>query len=173
MFRFIFGTWIGRILMFLAAVGAAVWGVRRFLGLDQAESDDWAPSPEESPVETNTGSTDVDASLLEILACPDDKQPIVKIDDKIVCTHCGKRYPIRDGIPVMLLDEAEDGPVPTEAEVAAARAALKGEQTTASTATEETTPATATEEAAGEAMDVSADGGSADQAAEGAEKKDG
>ncbi len=150
MFRFIFGTWIGRLLMFLAAVGAAAWGVRRFLGLDQAESDDWTPAPEEPPAETGANSTDVDASLLEILACPEDKQPIVKMDDKIVCTHCGKRYPIRDGIPVMLIDEAEEGPVPTEAEVAAARAALQGEP-----------------EAASAAAEASADTGSADQAAAG------
>ena len=159
MFRFIFGTWIGRLLMFLAAVGAAAWGVRRFLGLDQAESDDWTPAPEEPPAETSAGSTDVDASLLEILACPEDKQPIVKMDDKIVCTHCGKRYPIRDGIPVMLIDEAEEGPVPTEAEVAAARAALQGESEAASAAAEE-------------AAEASADTGSADQAAVG-EKQDG
>ncbi len=164
MFRFIFGTWIGRILMFLAAVGAAAWGVRRFLGLDQPESDDWTPAPEESPAETSAGSTDVDASLLEILACPDDKQPVVKMDDKIVCTSCGKRYPIRDGIPVMLMDEAEEGPVPTEAEVAAARAALKSEPAAASASTEEATS---------EAAEPSADAGSADQAAEGTEKKDG
>ena len=160
MFRFIFGTWIGRLLMFLAAVGAAVWGVRRFLGLDQSESDDWTPSPEEPPAETGAGSTDVDASLLEILACPEDKQPIVKMDDKIVCTHCGKRYPIRDGIPVMLIDEAEEGPVPSEAEVAAARAAVKGEAEAASAATDE-------------AAETSADAGSADQAAEGTAKQDG
>ena len=159
MFRFIFGTWIGRLLMFLAAVGAAVWGVRRFLGLDQPESDDWTPSPEESPQETSAGSTDVDASLLEILACPDDKQPIVKMEDKIVCTHCGKRYPIRDGIPVMLIDEAEEGPVPTEAEVAAARAAVKGEA--------------AASASNGEATEASAAAESADQAAEGTAKQDG
>ena len=159
MFRFIFGTWIGRLLMFLAAVGAAAWGVRRFLGLDQSESDDWTPSPEESPQDTGAGSTDVDASLLEILACPDDKQPIVKIEDKIVCTHCGKRYPIRDGIPVMLIDEAEEGPVPTEAEVAAARAALKGEA--------------AASASNGEATEASAAAESADQAAEGTAKQDG
>jgi uncharacterized protein YbaR (Trm112 family) len=145
--------------MFLAAVGAAVWGVRRFLGLDQPESDDWTPSPEESPSETSAGSTDVDASLLEILACPDDKQPIVKMEDKIVCTHCGKRYPIRDGIPVMLIDEAEEGPVPTEAEVAAARAALKGEA--------------AASASNGEATEASAAAESADQAAEGTAKQDG
>jgi uncharacterized protein YbaR (Trm112 family) len=159
MFRFIFGTWIGRLLVFLAAVGAAAWGVRRFLGLDQSESDDWTPSPEESPQDTGAGSTDVDASLLEILACPDDKQPIVKMEDKIVCTHCGKRYPIRDGIPVMLIDEAEEGPVPTEAEVAAARAAVKGEA--------------AASASNGEATEASAAAESADQAAEGTAKQDG
>ena len=128
MFRFLFGTWFGRLVTLLAAGGAAIWGIRRFLGLDQSGLDDWTPPPvEPAPAET-ASSTDVDASLLEILACPDDKQPVVKIGDKIVCTQCGKRYPVRDGIPVMLIDEAEEGPAPTEEEVVAARAALKGEQ---------------------------------------------
>ena len=163
MFRFIFGTWIGRILMFLAAVGAAVWGVRRFLGLDQSEADDWAPAPEEPPAETSADSADVDASLLEILACPDDKQPIVKLDDKIVCTSCGKRYPIRDGIPVMLMDEAEEGPAPTEEEVAAARAALQS----AAAADGATAAAPAAESSA------DADGTDQAAAADAGEKKDG
>jgi uncharacterized protein YbaR (Trm112 family) len=49
----------------------------------------------------------IDKELLEILACPVDKAPVVLRDDRIVCTTCGRRYPIRDGIPVMLVDEAE------------------------------------------------------------------
>ncbi|MDE2216123.1 MAG: Trm112 family protein [Planctomycetota bacterium] len=45
--------------------------------------------------------------LLEILACPLCKTDVRLEDDRIVCTKCGRRYPIRDDIPVMLIDEAE------------------------------------------------------------------
>ena len=128
MFRFIFGTWIGRLLMFLAAVGAAAWGVRRFLGLGESESDDWTPSPGGATLRRQAPAPPTWMRVCsKSWPVPEDKQPIVKMDDKIVCTNCGKRYPIRDGIPVMLMDEAEEGPVPTEEEVAAARAAVKGE----------------------------------------------
>ncbi|HLW60876.1 MAG TPA: Trm112 family protein [bacterium] len=49
----------------------------------------------------------IDKELLEILACPVCKAPVVQRDDRIICTKCGRRYPIRDDIPVMLVDEAE------------------------------------------------------------------
>lgn len=49
----------------------------------------------------------IDQELLEILACPACKTPIRLESDRIVCDTCGRRYPIRDGIPVMLIDEAE------------------------------------------------------------------
>jgi uncharacterized protein YbaR (Trm112 family) len=49
----------------------------------------------------------IDDELLQILACPVDKAPVRLQGDRIVCTTCGRRYPIRDGIPVMLIDEAE------------------------------------------------------------------
>ncbi|TRZ95119.1 Trm112 family protein [bacterium] len=50
----------------------------------------------------------IDKQLLDILACPACKSDIELKDNKIVCKSCGKKYPIKDGIPVMLIDEAED-----------------------------------------------------------------
>ena len=50
----------------------------------------------------------LDASLLEILACPDCKAPL-RADDaasELVCTGCGLAFPVRDDIPVLLVDEA-------------------------------------------------------------------
>ena len=49
----------------------------------------------------------IDKELLEILACPVCKASVRLEKDKIVCTKCRRRYPIRDGIPVMLESEAE------------------------------------------------------------------
>ena len=49
----------------------------------------------------------IEKDLLEILACPLDKEPIRQEGDRLVCTSCGRRYPIREGIPIMLIEEAE------------------------------------------------------------------
>ncbi|GAA4712435.1 hypothetical protein GCM10023215_63960 [Pseudonocardia yuanmonensis] len=49
----------------------------------------------------------LDPQLLEILACPsEDHAPLTPVADQLVCTACGRRYPVVDGIPVLLLDEA-------------------------------------------------------------------
>jgi uncharacterized protein YbaR (Trm112 family) len=54
----------------------------------------------------------VDKELLEILVCPKCKSDIQYLPDEdlIVCQspECGLRYPVRDDIPIMLIDEAED-----------------------------------------------------------------
>ncbi len=51
----------------------------------------------------------IDQELLDILACPVCKTPVRLDNDWLVCDACGRRYPIRDGIPVMLIEEAEQG----------------------------------------------------------------
>jgi uncharacterized protein YbaR (Trm112 family) len=50
----------------------------------------------------------VDPELLEILACPNCKTKVelVKNGTALKCGQCKRVYPIKDDIPVMLLDEA-------------------------------------------------------------------
>jgi uncharacterized protein YbaR (Trm112 family) len=45
--------------------------------------------------------------LLRLLACPLCKMDVHLEDERIVCPECGRRYPVRDGIPIMLVEEAE------------------------------------------------------------------
>lgn len=47
--------------------------------------------------------------LLEILACPDDKGPLLYFADEqcLYNPRLKRRYAVRDDIPVMLVDEAE------------------------------------------------------------------
>ncbi|MBL1353052.1 MAG: Trm112 family protein [Zetaproteobacteria bacterium] len=51
----------------------------------------------------------IDQALLDILACPKCKKSVHYNDDKtaLVCDVCQLAYPIRDDIPVMLMDEAK------------------------------------------------------------------
>ena len=62
----------------------------------------------------------LDPKLLEILACPDDKGPLLYFagDGFLLCPQCRRRYEVRDDIPIMLIDEAEqlDGPAAAKLE---------------------------------------------------------
>ena len=49
----------------------------------------------------------IDKELLEVLACPACKGDVQLKDNKIVCMKCKRKYPIKDGIPIMLVEEAE------------------------------------------------------------------
>jgi uncharacterized protein YbaR (Trm112 family) len=46
-----------------------------------------------------------------VLRCPVDKAELTEDieQSRLVCTVCGRRYPVDDGIPMMLIDEAEGG----------------------------------------------------------------
>jgi len=51
----------------------------------------------------------LDSQLLEILACPDTHHAPLTYDETaqtLTCTECARVFPIREGIPVLLLDEA-------------------------------------------------------------------
>jgi uncharacterized protein YbaR (Trm112 family) len=64
----------------------------------------------------------LDPQLLEILACPAPHHAPLRIGtpddpnaDALTCTACGRIYPVTDGIPVLLLDEASPPTVDIEA----------------------------------------------------------
>ena len=50
--------------------------------------------------------TALDKKLLDILVCPVSKEPLEQVGDELICKKSKLAYPIKDGIPVMLLDEA-------------------------------------------------------------------
>ena len=50
----------------------------------------------------------ISQELLDILVCPADKTPVKLVADQrgLKCPACRRVYPIREDIPVMLIDEA-------------------------------------------------------------------
>ena len=59
----------------------------------------WLSGPKEDDV--------IDEELKAILVCPACKGDLLFEESRIICPACRKVYPIRDGIPVMLIDEAQ------------------------------------------------------------------
>jgi uncharacterized protein YbaR (Trm112 family) len=47
----------------------------------------------------------ISPDLLAILVCPADKHEVRLEGTDLVCTVCGRRYPVVDGIPNMLVDD--------------------------------------------------------------------
>ncbi len=55
-------------------------------------------------------TTPIDPNLLEILVCPLTRSPLRQEGDELVATRpegAGLRYPVREGIPILLVDEAK------------------------------------------------------------------
>ncbi|WP_018997288.1 Trm112 family protein [Hirschia maritima] len=52
----------------------------------------------------------IDPRLLEVLICPASRGPLSfdKENNELVSKKAGLAYPIRDGVPIMLIDEARE-----------------------------------------------------------------
>jgi len=48
----------------------------------------------------------INEELLEILVCPACRGKVEQQEQYIVCAACGRRYPIREDIPIMLINES-------------------------------------------------------------------
>jgi len=95
-----------RLLLVLVALGGAAFWWRRRASAGDAEGWSSAAATPETAAEPPKLGGEVDPELLAILACPLDKQPVTRQGNYLVCQECQRHYPIRDGIPVMLIDEA-------------------------------------------------------------------
>ena len=53
----------------------------------------------------------IDPVLAQVLVCPVDKADLIEDEpaQRLECTRCGRRYPVKEGIPIMLVDQAEGG----------------------------------------------------------------
>ena len=53
----------------------------------------------------------IDPVLALVLVCPVDKADLIEDEpaQRLECTRCGRRYPVKEGIPIMLVDQAEGG----------------------------------------------------------------
>ena len=56
--------------------------------------------------DSTTTAAELPKELLDILVCPLDKAKVQPEGMTLVCEKCGRAYPVRDGIPIMLVDEA-------------------------------------------------------------------
>ena len=55
-------------------------------------------------------SQEIDRHLLEVLVCPLTRGPLVydRVNSELISHQARKAYPVRAGVPIMLVDEARD-----------------------------------------------------------------
>ena|ERR1041385_4193931 len=63
--------------------------------------------PVKSPLEEFPETFGVHPDLLKVLVCPMAHAELKLEDGWLVCTRCGPRFKIEDGIPIMLIEEAK------------------------------------------------------------------
>jgi len=50
----------------------------------------------------------ISKELLDIIACPICKKGVREANEYLICQQCNKKYPVKNDIPIMLIDEAEE-----------------------------------------------------------------
>jgi len=107
---------VARLTLRIVVAGVAIGAVTAALGLGaiavsemisrrgREDDDDFG---EFGAFESAGTPQELDEEFLSLLACPVCKTSVRRDKDRLVCDTCARRYPIRDGIPVMLVEEAE------------------------------------------------------------------
>ena len=62
------------------------------------------------PDTESTERNEIDRRLLEVLVCPLTRGPLVydRVNSELISHQARKAYPVRAGVPIMLVDEARD-----------------------------------------------------------------
>lgn len=98
---------IGRIVGLGVLAGLGVAAARVIKQYREDSAFDLAPVNTGTNAALSGGKRTISPELLEILACPSDKQPVKLEGDFLVCHTCGRKYPVEDGIPIMLIEEGD------------------------------------------------------------------
>jgi uncharacterized protein YbaR (Trm112 family) len=67
----------------------------------------FAPADRIHPMSEQAAEHKIDPELLSILRCPLTRSPLRQEGEFLVAQIGGLRYPVREGIPVMLIEEAQ------------------------------------------------------------------
>ena len=109
-----------QITLFLSTVVGLAYAMRKFFVSDVAPATNTGVLPAE-PVQSLDDAPlggHISDDLLNILVCPEDKGPLELVDDGkfLLNPRNGYKYPIRNGIPVMLIEEGKKYRDPAVAE---------------------------------------------------------
>ena len=99
-----------RFLLFSIVIGAIVYFVKQQMAQSETSTASGVvPSQPIKPLEERPLGGSISPELLKILVCPEDKGPLELVNEGkfLLNARNGYRYPIRDGIPVMLIEEGK------------------------------------------------------------------
>jgi uncharacterized protein YbaR (Trm112 family) len=106
-----FFSFIFRLAIFLGALALIAYVAKKLTGAPEGQSLNSGVLPVE-PVKSLDDAPlggQISDELLKILVCPEDKGPLELVDDGkfLLNPRNGYKYPIRNGIPVMLIEEGK------------------------------------------------------------------
>lgn len=110
-----------RFLFFMALLGGIAYFIRNKLAASSKEfaaagsGQGVIPNNATSSLEERPLGGSISDELLKILVCPEDKGPLELVDDGkyLLNPRNGYKYPIHDGIPVMLIEEGKKNQDPS------------------------------------------------------------
>ena len=98
-------------LFFVAVLGGVAYVLKTMLssGKDEVAGSGVLPQGAAKPLDEAPLGGEISPELLKILVCPEDKGALELVDDGkfLLNPRNGYRYPIRNGIPVMLIEEGK------------------------------------------------------------------